>query len=394
MAYTPRLGLVLSGGGARGAYQAGVLLAICETLEKSYPGFPFPVLTGVSAGAINACYLAAHAHDYVEGARKLCDIWRNLTAEQVFKTDSLSLGRIGMRWLFDVSSGSLQEKKIKALLDTAPLRELINQTPFELIQKNLDERRFESLAITALDYSTAFGITFVQAQEHVKMWDRLRRKGIRAQINADHVMASSAIPLFFPPIAVDGHFYGDGCLRNTAPLSPAVHLEANKLLIVGVKKAVESTFEKKVRNTLGEEVTPPLRPTIARILSVILNGVFLDAIDLDVERLNRVNKTLAHIPAQNLETMDYQPIEFCWIRPSEDLGKLAVQYTDHLPKMIRFLMSGLGSAEESGDLTSYLLFDPDFCSHLVELGYSDGMNQQEEILQLILPKPDQQKRSI
>ena len=154
------------------------------------------------------------------------------------------------------------------------------------------------------------------------------------------------------------------------------------MLIIGVKKSNTEPFE-KVRNRLHDDVTEPIRPTVARILSVILNGVFLDAIDVDVERLSRVNRTLMHVPAQSLERMDYQPIDFCWIRPSEDIGRLAVQYTDHLPRVIRFMMGGLGSAEESGDLTSYLLFDPQFCSHLVQLGYTDGKAHTTEVLSLL-----------
>lgn len=382
-----RIGLVLSGGGARGAYQAGVLLALSE--ETYYPGcqFPFPIVTGVSAGAINACFYAAHADNHLEGARKLCDFWRNLTTDQVFRSDALALSRIGLRWFSDLTSGNINKKKIKALLDTTPLRELISQIPWSDIQRNIDEKRLHALAISAMDYATAYGITFVQGQPEIDLWNRLRRRAVRTTIGVDHVMASSAIPLFFPPVFAEGRYYGDGCLRNTAPLSPAVHLEANRLIIIGVKKAVDEGFE-HVRNSLHEEVSQTLRPTVARILSVILNGVFLDAIDLDVERLSRVNKTLMHVPRQSLERMDYQPIDFCWIRPSEDIGKLAVEYTDRLPKLIRFLLSGLGSAEESGDLTSYLLFDPSFCSRLVDLGYADGKNHLDQLRFLLNPDPD------
>ncbi len=366
-----KIGLVLSGGGARGAYQSGVLKAVTEITRKMGIRRPLPIITGVSAGAINASYLAATADDLVVGAQQMADIWSKITADQIFRTDALSAGRSGLRLLTDATIGAFYKRKLsRSLLDTAPLRDFLLKTiPFERISSNVESGFLTALGLTAMSYSESNSITFVHGRTNQEMWTRSRRKSERAAITAEHVMASSAIPLFFPPIRLASEDFGDGCLRNTAPLSPAIHLGAEKLLVISVRKA----------DSGGPSKTATIEPSFARVLGVILNALLLDAIDVDMERMSRINSTISMIPAVHLQEMKLRPVEYLWLRPSEDIGELAGDLFERLPKVIRYLVGGLGSSREASELTSYLLFDPDFCGQLVSLGYRDGYAQREAI---------------
>ena len=364
-----KIGLVLSGGGARGAYQAGVMQAVTEILESEQK--KVSVITGASAGAINASLLASYWENPRFGAEKLAELWCSLHADQVFKTDAFSLGKIGMKWAVDATLGGLYKKKLaRSLLNTDPLRRLIGENiSIEKIGRNLQQRCFESLSVTAMDYASATSVSFVQSAQTLPMWDRYRRRGEQTQITVDHVMGSSAIPLFFPPVQIGANFYGDGCVRNTAPVSSAIHLGSEKLIVMSVRRPDSAAIE----------IDENYEPSIARVLGVIMNALLLDAIDLDMERLDRINETLNHIPDITRNNFRLRRIEHFWLRPSIDIGHLASGQFDQLPPVIRYLLGGLGSSKESSEITSYLLFEPEFCAKLVEIGYKDTHAQADAL---------------
>ena len=371
----PKVGLVLSGGGARGAYQAGVIKGISDICREAGIEQPFPIITGVSAGAINAAYLASQADDFSLGADKMVAMWRRLTADQVFRTDALSAGRSGLKFMTDALLGAFYRKKFaRSLLDTAPLRKLLDATiPFEKIDQNLKAGHLSALGITAMNYSNSTSIAFVQSENEFPMWERSRRRSEKAWISSDHVMASAALPLFFPPVLVGDEHFGDGTLRNTAPLSPAIHLGADRLLVVSVRRP--------------DGLTPPpiqaIEPSVARVAGVVLNAVLLDAIDVDMERMSRINQTISYVPENTRTSVSLKKVDYLWLRPSLDIGNLAGDLFDRLPSVIKYLVGGLGSSREASEMTSYLLFDPDFCGLLVETGIQDVMSSRDEILKFL-----------
>ncbi len=367
--------LVLSGGGARGAYQAGVLNATSEIAAKLGVKHPFEIFTGASAGAINASFLASQSENFVQATENLANLWGTIEAEQVFRSDALSLGKIGFKWMRDLPLGGLTGfSPGPSLLDTTPLRELLqNHVDFTKIQSNLQNGVFKALAITAVDYHSSMAATFTQAEDHVKMWVRSRRFSERCVINTDHIMASSAIPLLFPPIEIDGRHYGDGCLRNNAPLSPAIHLGARKILVVGVRRQTDVVAPR-------QKHAPT--PTLARVINTLLNAVLLDGIELDVDRLKKINQFMTKIPTELHDQVNFRKVDFVWIHPSIDIGQLAYDHAHKLPRFIRYLLRGLGPSEDSKEVISYLLFDPIFCQKLMEAGYEDAMKKKEDIERL------------
>jgi NTE family protein len=371
-------GLVLSGGGARGAYQVGVLKAVGEICEKKRIANPFQILTGVSAGAINATSLASHTNDFPAGARVLERLWSELRSDQVFRTDAVSLSKIGLQWMGELSLGGLTGGTGgRSLLDTSPLRKLIEDNlDFPAISDRIREGSLFSVGITAMDYRNSATITFVQGNESLTLWERARRRAEKTHIRVEHVLASSAIPLLFPPVAVDHRYFGDGCVRNQAPCSPALHLGAKKILVIGVRKQGLTADEVNATRTPGA-------PSVARIANVLLNSVLLDSVETDVERLARVNEFLERVPEAHLEHMNFRPVPFVFISPSEDIGAMAAKMSSRLPRFIRYLLKGLGPLEDASELISYLLFEPDFCQALIALGYRDGMKQQKQIEQFL-----------
>ncbi len=368
-----KIGLVLSGGGARGAYQVGVLNAVSQIIQEEKIDKKIDILSGVSAGAINASMLAAYANDFHVGTKKLSDLWSQITADQVFYTDPLHLGKLGLKWMSELSLGGLSGSTPgRALLDTTPLKTLLNNNiPYNQIQTHLDEGALSALAITAIDYKDSTAVTFIQSKLN-KAWKKARRHSESARISTDHIMASSAIPLLFPPGNVDTRYFGDGCVRNTHPCGPSIYLGAQKLIVIGVRTATTTATER------GHALTKA--PSVARVLNILLNAVLLDGVELDIERLGRVNDFIRMVPKQNQGAINYKAIDYAWISPSIDIGELAAAKAHRLPRMIRYLIKGLGTLEEAHEIISYLLFDPDFCSQLIDLGFQDGMKQKEEIL--------------
>ncbi len=372
------LALVLSGGGARGAYQAGVINSISEISAQLGVRQPFKIFSGASAGAINSSFLASEADDFIRASEKLSLLWEQLRSDQVFHTDPISLSKIGFKWMKDLPFGGLTGSSAgPSLLNTDPLRKLLlEQINFNKIQTHIDQKYLHALAITAVDYYSSMAQTFVQSSNDQEMWVRSRRFSEKVNIHAEHIMASSAIPLLFPPIEIAKRFYGDGCVRNNAPMSPALHLGANKLIVIGVRRQtnIMEPFKKE----------SPLAPTIARVFNMLLNAVLLDGIELDVDRLKRINEFMDKLPTELQKgKVNFKKVDYVWIHPSVDIGQMAFELSDKLPRLIRYLLRGLGPNEDAKEIISYLLFEPEFTQKLVQSGYEDGMKQKENIKRLI-----------
>ncbi len=363
--------LVLSGGGARGAFQAGALRALYEICREQNNFNLFRNIVGVSAGAINAAYLAAEADNLDRATEKLARMWSTLTVADVFAMDYVTVGRTASRFLRAITLGGLNPKlrpTKMGLLNVEPLRDLLlEHIRFENIREHIALKRLNSLCITATDYSTSMGVTFFMGAPELKDWKRVHRMGIRENICIDHVMASASIPLFFPPWPVGNRHYGDGVLRNTAPLSPARKVGATKLLVIGVRKIKEESLDD----------SSIVKPSLGRVLSVILNAVFMDAIDVDIERVRIINQALK--AAENDSSL--KEIDIVHVHPSQAPSELAESRLESLPSVLRFLIGGLGSAHESAEILSYLTFDPVYLSGLVDLGYADMRNQKQNIIQ-------------
>jgi len=364
-----RTALVLSGGGARGAYQAGLLSGLKELGVAPAEPPLFDIIIGSSAGSINAGMLAAYADEFETGVDRLEEVWSTLDASQVFRTDVASLGRIGVRWAWDLSfGGALRRVQPKSLLDTAPLRTLLGRIPFTRIEANVQSGVLHALAVAATDLYTSTGVLFVHGHTSIKPWKRRRWRVEPTRIGIDHLMASSAIPIFFPSVAIGGRHLGDGCIRNTSPLSPAINLGADRILAVGVQGPGVQVSQKKR--------LPP--PTIAQIAGVLLDAVMLDAIEVDVEHSERVNASVLSCRGADPRN-PFRAVEVLWLSPSVDLGPIAAELSRRVPPIVRYLLRGLGSDESITELLSYLLFDPVFCSRLIEIGRGDALAAKDQI---------------
>jgi NTE family protein len=366
--------LILSGGGARGAYQAGALRAIYEICKERGGNYGlFRNLVGVSAGAINAAFLAANADNLEMATANMCSMWRQLTTEEVFKTDYVTVGRTAWRLARGVTLGGfspvLRPTKV-GLLNVEPLRDLLARNiHFDRIPEHIKSGKLNSLCITATDYSTSVGVTFFMGNKDLKEWKRVQRIGIREDIGIDHVMGSASIPIFFPPWKIGNRHFGDGCLRNTAPLSPARKIGATKLLVISVRKMTNLTLT-------DDNI---IKPTLGRVLSVVINAIFMDAIEIDIERVRIINETLQLVSKES----GMRNIDIAHIHPSQAPSELAEERVKGLPPVLRFLLSGLGSPKESAEILSYLTFDPLYLNALVDLGHSDVMKQKENLIQIL-----------
>jgi len=370
-------GLVLTGGGARSAYQVGALRALAEITG---PGaLPFGVLAGISAGAINTAALAAGAEDFAGAVRRLGETWSSLTPDRVYRTGALKLARIGTRWIRDLSGGGIfGGSGINYLLDPAPLRELIEaRIPFGRMRRHLRSGRLRGVAVSATNYHTGAGVTFFEGAADIEPWVRSTRIGVRARIGPAHVMASAAMPIFFPPVRIDRTFYGDGCVRMNHPLSPVIHLGAERVVAISVRylRDPAETARREAKDAVE-------RLPLSEIAGVLLNAVFLDSVDSDLERLQRINKTIALIPRDRLNPrdVDLRLVPALVLRPSVDLGKMAGDEYERFPAMLRYFLKGIGATGHAGeDLLSYLAFEPIYVQRVMDLGYADTLARRPEI---------------
>ena len=373
------LGLVLSGGGARGAYQVGVL----QYLARQFPSAIPEILTGVSAGAINAAFIASRQEPFVQKLDELAEMWSNLRIEQVFRVDHDLMWR-AVRWGGRLLTGGKSPlKPAKSMVDTRPLQEVLERElhaaadgTIEGIHASLRAGWLRAFALTASSYTTGQSITWVQTREDCAMpsWERPQRKSSMCSLRVDHVMASAALPFFFPAIEVDGAWYGDGGIRLTAPLSPAIHLGATRILAVTTRYS--RTREEADRPVIMDYPPP------AQVAGVLFNAIFLDQLEDDAMQLRLVNKLIeAQTPEQR---MGLRPIQLLVLRPTEDLGRLANHYEADLPKGFRFLTRGLGTKEtRSNDMLSLVMFQQDYVRHLIELGQSDAAAKRDQIAEFL-----------
>ncbi|MDG1461963.1 MAG: patatin-like phospholipase family protein [Gammaproteobacteria bacterium] len=368
-----RVGLVLPGGGARGAYQVGVLKALAELMPKRSSN-PFSVISGTSAGAINAVVLASRAKLFKSAVADMELVWSHFHSAQVFKSDAWTMLCSSSRWLAAIVTGGALVKPPRSLLDNAPLRELLQQNVrMENIERSLDKGHLDAIAVTAAGYDSARSLTFFQTKKDVLPWDRVRRKGRPQEINLDHLMASVAVPMVFPPVQIGNEFFGDGAMRQATPLSPAVRLGAERILVIGVRNEVE--------DPIG--LAEPRSPSFGRIAGYMLDALFMDGLSADLERLTRLNTIIDNVPAKVVENEGehLRFIEAFVMLPSEDVRELAGRYMHQLPWPVRLLLRGVGAMNKGGrQLLSYLLFESGFTRSLIDLGYRDAMEHKDDLL--------------
>jgi len=376
------LGIVMGGGGARAAYQVGFM----RCLARKFPELEIPFVHGVSAGALNAAHLAAHHGTFLQAVEELSQLWANLSVDQVFRVDPRSLALNSVRWLKLLGSGGRQARgtRVRGLVNTDPLRthltEALHAVDGEItgVQYNIDRGRLKALAISTTSYSTGASVTWLQGPD-AQPWERPKRMTHVGTITVEHIMASAALPLLFPAIQLHDGWYGDGGIRLTAPLSPVLHLGARRIL------AISTRFERGP----VEDQLPEIHgyPPPAQVAGILLNAVFLDQLDNDAYRLERLNKLLGKLPVEDREGLDL--VKFMILRPSQDLGKLSGQFEAQLPRSFRFLTRGLGTKEtESPDVLSLILFQPDYLQALMEIGESDANARADEIAQFLAVDSD------
>ncbi len=377
-----RKALVLPGAGARGAYQVGVLKAIAGVLPERAPN-PFSIICGTSAGAINAAVLAGRAANFERAVADMEQVWGNFSADQVFRADDWTMLKTSLHWLAAVIFGGLGVRNPESLLDNSPLRELLKRNVrFDGIRRAIEQGHLDAIAITASAYSTARSITFFQGRPELSSWTRVRRIGRATRLTVEHLMASSAVPFVFPPVQLGGEFYGDGSMRHRAPLSPAIHLGADRMLIVGVRDE-------------RPDAEPPVgaipeRPTLAHLAGYMLDTLFMDGLYTDLERLSRTNRILEQIGDCRLSGAPgaLRPLHALLITPNQDLRSVAAEYARELPRGVRLLLRGLGAGSRSGmQLVSYLLFESGFTRALIDMGYRDAMAMEDQLRAFLFDEP-------
>lgn len=368
----PRTALILTGGGARAAYQAGVLLAIAR-LTRQQRRNPFPILCGTSAGAINAAGLACLADDFGKAVSILVKTWRRMKAGDVYRADALGIGLSGARWLSLLATGWLTRDPPRSLLDNGPLRRLLGQLiDFSGIERAINSGALHAVSISASGYESGESISFYQGHPAIAPWRRVQRMGTPTRIGLDHLLASSAIPFIFPAIRIHREFFGDGSMRQLAPISPAIHLGAQRVLIIGAGR----------KHDIQERQPVDHYPTLAQIAGHALSSIFLDSLAVDIERMERINTTLSKIPEaiRHASGIALHPIETLVISPSERLDSIAAEHADALPWPVKALLGGLGAMNRHGGaLTSYLLFEKPYTRRLIDLGYADTLARSDEV---------------
>jgi NTE family protein len=359
-----RLRLVLTGGGARSAYQVGVLKGIADLLRRG-SACPFPIITGTSAGAVSAVALASDAAHFRRSILAIERVWRDFRVHQVFKADAASMLRSGLHWFLAFLTGGWLVQPPHSLFDNSPLWELLRaQLHFDGIPRSLYKTHLHAIGISATCYGDADSVNFFAAEPTAEPWARVYRKGVRTTLTLDHLMASLAIPFLFRPVLLNGAYYGDGAMRQTSPLSPAILLGASRLLIIGVNDPA---------STGAPAQRPPVEPTFSQMFGFMLDSLFMDTLNASLERINRYN-----------ERPGMQSIETLLITPSRDVNEVARRHMGELPRAIRTLLRALGAHNAPNSLLlSYLLFERGFTREMIAMGYQDAKTRAGEIREFL-----------
>jgi NTE family protein len=368
----PRAALVLTGGGARAAYQVGVVKAVRDILGNPVAN-PFPILCGTSAGAINAATLAVFADDFSRGVANLLEVWENMRCEHIYRTDAWSIAKSGAQWLLAMML--ISRKNPVSLLDNAPLREMLERNlDFQRIQDHIDSGALYAACVTASGYTSGQSVSFFQGGSGLEGWERNQRIGAAVPMNLDLLLASAALPFIFPAVKFNREYFGDGSMRQIAPVSPALHLGADRVLIVGTGR--QTSDQARARSSIY--------PSIAQIAGHALNSIFLDSLMVDIERMERINRTVMLIPSEKLSgsALQLRPVKVLFITPSQPIERIAARFIHALPRSVRFILRPTGALNRSGsNLASYLLFEEAFCRALIDLGYEDTAAREPEVRQ-------------
>ncbi len=394
-------GLILMGGGARAAYQVGVLKGIAEILRDARRGLdpsisqgqnPFPIMVGTSAGAINAAALACRADNFQEAVAQLVHIWENFHAEQVYRSDVLGVVRSGARWLTLLSIGWMVRKSLrlrpKSLLDNTPLQALLDtMIDSERLDAALENGHLRALAVTASSYSSGRHVTFYQALRDYPIPNKLQRLNVRARISLEHLLASSAIPFVFPAKLLPfdtgefsaAEYFGDGSMRQISPISPSIYLGAERVMVIGAGQMG--------RPGVLSDVDPLRYPSLAQVAGHAMSSIFLDSLASDIERLEKINRLVSLLTPEQQSTMRLRPVESLVIAPSERLDGVAAAHIKSLPRPVRALLEVLGAHRGNGaGLASYLLFESSYTRVLIDMGWRDTMNRRDAVLDFLVER--------
>lgn len=368
--------LLLTGGGASAAYQVGVLKAISKFMPRNH-GIPFPIISGTSAGAINATTIACYASCYHLGIRRLEYIWKNLHTSSIYHSNARKVFGHILRGFLSSYRAGYAPKQAMSLLNNSPLQELLNQVvDFRRIDGNINNGYLSSIAISATSYSTGDSISFYQADKSITPWHRAKRRGVQTTLHTDHLMASSAIPLIFPSVKIKKEHYGDGSVSQLSPLSTPIHLGAEKIFIIGVEQP---------KQHIHQAVDFHQAPSTAEIAGHLMDTVFTEALNSDLERMNRVNKTVNLIDSAKRDLQSsLKHVDSFLINPSKNFHVIANEHYDELQWPLRFILRMMGSGKHSdSSLTSYILFEQNYCMRLIKAGFEDGMANEQPIREFL-----------
>ncbi len=377
-----RTGLVLPGGGARGAFQVGVLKAIAEFMPRGSPN-PFSVISGTSAGAVNSIVLASKARRFRVAVAELERVWGHFRCHDVYRTDHWTMFKSSLHWLAAIVLGGRLVGTPTSLLDNSPLRALLSRNVrFPRIQDSIDKGFLRAVSVTAAGYGSARSTSFFQGAPNLGEWSRTRRIGVRTELHLDHIMASIAVPMIFSPVRIGGEYFGDGAMRQATPLSPAIHLGADRILVIGIR---DETADKAPVAT-----KPQKMPSFAQIAGYMLDTLFMDGLYSDLERMTRINQLVDSVAPEHrtASVAQMKPLDTMLIVPSQDLREIADRHRRELPVAIRGLLRGIGGRNASENrLLSFLLFEQAYTRELIRLGYRDAMNVRDQLEDFVLGRP-------